>query len=348
MPCHIKEGVLSRSPPTPRPPGPPRRRARGLDRDHGRPQTGSQVPRLAPGVESLGEYQGSGLAVVTYLARHPSGQVVQLSRLLHLVLTGIDGRRTVAEIAEQVTAVFGRTVSVGNIEYLVASKLAPLGLLERGEARPGGSRGRSAELRAAGAEVALHPDSRGGRAVPRAPVQAAVQPVRRGRGAGLPDRVGYVAVPQWPGHRGLRVRGIAPAVGAGGARPDPALHAVPRVRPRRRLPLRRGASRCHRHGLLRDVAGVLHQRHRHLPAGTGRPGPHRPGRRLLQRDLRARADGGIPDDGLRGAGQRDRADPRGDRSAARAVAAVRRVLYPRGPDRRARPVPAHRARRSAA
>ena len=91
------------------------------------------MPRLAPGVESLGEYQGSGLAVVTYLARHPSGQVVQLSRLLHLVLTGIDGRRTVAEIAEQVTAVFGRTVSVGNIEYLVASKLAPLGLLESGE-----------------------------------------------------------------------------------------------------------------------------------------------------------------------------------------------------------------------
>ena len=99
----------------------------------GRPQAGTQVPRLAPGVESLGEYQGSGLAVVTYLARHPSGQVVQLSRLLHLVLTGIDGRRTVAEIAEQVTAVFGRTVSVGNIEYLVASKLAPLGLLEGGE-----------------------------------------------------------------------------------------------------------------------------------------------------------------------------------------------------------------------
>ena len=101
--------------------------------------TGSLVPRLAPGVESLGEYQGSGLAVATYLVRHPSGQVVQLSRLLHLVLTGIDGRRTVAEIAEQVTAVFGRTVSVGNIEYLVASKLAPLGLLEGGEPARAGS-----------------------------------------------------------------------------------------------------------------------------------------------------------------------------------------------------------------
>jgi putative peptide zinc metalloprotease protein len=95
--------------------------------------TGTLVPRLAPGVESLGEYQGSGLAVATYLARHPSGQIVQLSRLLHLALSGIDGRRTVAEIAEQVTAVFGRTVSAGNIEYLMASKLVPLGLLEGGE-----------------------------------------------------------------------------------------------------------------------------------------------------------------------------------------------------------------------
>jgi putative peptide zinc metalloprotease protein len=101
--------------------------------------TGTLVPRLAPGVESLGEYQGSGLAVATYLARHPSGQIVQLSQLPYLALSGIDGRRTVAEIAEQVTAVFGRTVSAGNIEYLMANKLAPLGLLEGGEPARAGS-----------------------------------------------------------------------------------------------------------------------------------------------------------------------------------------------------------------
>jgi len=106
-------------------------------------QAGTLVPRLALGVESLGEYQGSGLAEVTYLVRHPSGQVMQLTRLLHLVLGGIDGRRTVAEIAGQVTAVFGRTVSAGNIEYLMASKLAPLGLLEGGEpAQAGAGAGR--------------------------------------------------------------------------------------------------------------------------------------------------------------------------------------------------------------
>jgi len=88
-----------------------------------------RVPRLIPGVESFGEYQGSGLTDATYLVRNPGGQVVQVSRLLHLVLSGIDGHRTVGDIAARVTAAFGKTVSSGNVEYLLDNKLAPLGLL---------------------------------------------------------------------------------------------------------------------------------------------------------------------------------------------------------------------------
>ena len=91
--------------------------------------SGTVVPRLAAGVEPIGEYQGSGLAEATYLVRNASGQVVHLSRLLYLVVDAIDGNRTVGEVAEQVTAGFGRTVSAGNIEYLLAHKLLPLGLL---------------------------------------------------------------------------------------------------------------------------------------------------------------------------------------------------------------------------
>ena len=53
------------------------------------------VPRLAAGVELLGEYQGSGLGEVTFLARNASGRVVHLSRLLWLVLSGVDGCRSV-------------------------------------------------------------------------------------------------------------------------------------------------------------------------------------------------------------------------------------------------------------
>ncbi len=87
------------------------------------------IPRLAAGVELLGEYQGSGLTKATFLARSPSGQVVHLSRLLYLVLSEIDGHRTVDEIAGQVSVAFGRTVSAGNVEYLLANKLTPLGLV---------------------------------------------------------------------------------------------------------------------------------------------------------------------------------------------------------------------------
>jgi putative peptide zinc metalloprotease protein len=87
------------------------------------------VPQLIPGVQQLGEYQGSGLTGATYLVRNARGQVVQVSGLLNLVLGGIDGRSTVSEIAARVTAACGRPVSAGNVEYLLANKLAPLELL---------------------------------------------------------------------------------------------------------------------------------------------------------------------------------------------------------------------------
>jgi len=92
------------------------------------------VPQLLPGVELVGEYQGSGLAEATYLVQKPGGQSIQVSRLLYLVLAGIDGIRTVSEIAERTSAAFGRTVSADNVGYLVASKLEPLGLAPGGGA----------------------------------------------------------------------------------------------------------------------------------------------------------------------------------------------------------------------
>ena len=102
------------------------------------------MPRLAAGVEPIGEYQGSGLAEATYLVRNAAGQVVHLSRLLYLVVSAIDGRRTVGEVAEQVTAGFGRTASAGNIEYLLANKLLPLGLLAVADPAAAGTPGKDA------------------------------------------------------------------------------------------------------------------------------------------------------------------------------------------------------------
>src|SRR5581483_4662254 len=90
------------------------------------------MPQLLPGVELVGEYQGSGLAEPTYLVLKPGGQSIQVSRLLYLVLEEINGIRTVGEIAERVSVAFGREVSADNVGYLVASKLAPLGLVPGG------------------------------------------------------------------------------------------------------------------------------------------------------------------------------------------------------------------------
>jgi putative peptide zinc metalloprotease protein len=87
------------------------------------------VPLLAAGVELLGEYRGSGLGEVTFLARNAQGQVVHLSRLSWLVLSGVDGGRSVGEIAARVSVIYGKSVSAGNVEYLLTNKLAPAGLV---------------------------------------------------------------------------------------------------------------------------------------------------------------------------------------------------------------------------
>jgi putative peptide zinc metalloprotease protein len=88
-----------------------------------------RVPQLLRGVELVGEYLGSGLAETTYLVKKPGGQAIQVSRLVYLVLEGIDGIRTVGEVAERVSTAFGRTVSADNVDYLVATKIAPHGLV---------------------------------------------------------------------------------------------------------------------------------------------------------------------------------------------------------------------------
>ncbi|MFF3586595.1 hypothetical protein ACFYYI_05445 [Streptomyces sp. NPDC002387] len=86
------------------------------------------VPRLSAGLRLHGEYQGSGFTEPRYIARRGDGQVVQLSRLLHLVASSIDGSRDIETIAHRVSARFGREVSAENIRYLIENKLDPLGV----------------------------------------------------------------------------------------------------------------------------------------------------------------------------------------------------------------------------
>jgi putative peptide zinc metalloprotease protein len=86
------------------------------------------VPRLSSGLRLHGEYQGSGFTEPKYIARRGDGQVVQLSRLLHLVAGAIDGSRDTERIAHRVSGLYGREVSEENIAYLVEQKLTPLGV----------------------------------------------------------------------------------------------------------------------------------------------------------------------------------------------------------------------------
>src|SRR5438552_1823128 len=57
-------------------------------------------PRLAGGIDLIGEYENSGFKEAPYIARRADGQVVQMPKLLYFVAEAVDGRRNYSEIAE--------------------------------------------------------------------------------------------------------------------------------------------------------------------------------------------------------------------------------------------------------
>jgi putative peptide zinc metalloprotease protein len=87
------------------------------------------VPRLADGVELLGEYRDSGYSRPPSLVRRPDGQVIQMSPLLYQVTCRIDGSRDAATIAELVSADLGRSLTADQVRHLIATKLLPLGIV---------------------------------------------------------------------------------------------------------------------------------------------------------------------------------------------------------------------------
>jgi putative peptide zinc metalloprotease protein len=88
-----------------------------------------EAPRLALGVELLGEFKNSGYSPPPFLVRRPDGQVIQMSRLLYLVAALIDGIRSSAAIAELASADLGRSLGAHQVRYIIAAKLLPLGLI---------------------------------------------------------------------------------------------------------------------------------------------------------------------------------------------------------------------------
>src|SRR5688500_13889291 len=97
------------------------------------PAAGTEVLSRASGVELLGEIPGSGYRRPPALARRGDGQVVTLTPLLQQVMLAVDGERTVAEVAAQVSESSGRLVQPDDVRQLVDASLRPLGLLRRAD-----------------------------------------------------------------------------------------------------------------------------------------------------------------------------------------------------------------------
>jgi len=95
------------------------------------PSTSDQSQSAAPAcaVELVGSFQGSGRTDQTYLARRDDGQWVELSPLLWLTLSNLDGTRSLTQVADRVSAAWDRPVTDEDVGYLIAKKLVPAGLV---------------------------------------------------------------------------------------------------------------------------------------------------------------------------------------------------------------------------
>ena len=93
--------------------------------------------RLAKGLQRLGQVDGSGLSEATYLVRRADGQMIQISELLHLVLSNIVDGRSTEGVAAMVSRAYGRTLSAAGLAYLIDTRLKPLGLVVDGPDAPG-------------------------------------------------------------------------------------------------------------------------------------------------------------------------------------------------------------------
>jgi putative peptide zinc metalloprotease protein len=87
------------------------------------------APRLAAGVELIGEFEDSGFKQPPYIARRADGQVVQMAPLLYALAEEIDGRRGHAAIAERLSHRVQRGVTGEMAEMLIDQQLRPLGVV---------------------------------------------------------------------------------------------------------------------------------------------------------------------------------------------------------------------------
>jgi putative peptide zinc metalloprotease protein len=91
--------------------------------------TATPPPRLAPGVELIGEFAGSGFKERTFIARRGDGQVVHIGELFFVVAEEIDGDKSYDEIARRATQRAKLELDAELARYIVDEKLRAIGLV---------------------------------------------------------------------------------------------------------------------------------------------------------------------------------------------------------------------------
>jgi putative peptide zinc metalloprotease protein len=87
------------------------------------------APRLADGVEMIGEFEDSGFKQAPYIARRRDGQVVQMPEMLFRLAEQIDGKANVEEIATRFSHAIRRQVDGATAQMLIDEQLRPLGIV---------------------------------------------------------------------------------------------------------------------------------------------------------------------------------------------------------------------------
>lgn len=91
---------------------------------------GAQAPpRLAAGVELIGEFEDSGFKEAPFIARRADGQVVQLPKMLFHLAEQIDGEASFEQIAQSFSHVIERQVQADDVRMLIEEQLRPLGIV---------------------------------------------------------------------------------------------------------------------------------------------------------------------------------------------------------------------------
>src|ERR1700728_3774822 len=97
----------------------------------------------ADGLRLLGQHGGGGFDGRRFLVGRSDGEVIQLPLLAYLIMAaiaegGVDGGWSADQIGSRVGTASGQGLTADTVGYLVAGKLAPLGLIAAGGAGPAG------------------------------------------------------------------------------------------------------------------------------------------------------------------------------------------------------------------